>query len=108
MKEEFAFVKDVRGKGLMLGMELDRPVAPYIAKAQQMGLILINAGQYIIRMVPPLVISKQNVDDMIVILRECLKNVEHEKETAYGCGDYLYVSSLSLRRKRWEGRRRYA
>ena len=76
LKEEFAFVKDVRGKGLMLGMELDRPVAPYIAKAQQMGLILINAGQYIIRMVPPLVISKQNVDDMIVILRECLKNVE--------------------------------
>ena len=60
----------------MLGMELDRPVAPYIVKAQEKGLMLINAGQYIIRMVPPLVITRQNVDDMIAILKECLETVE--------------------------------
>lgn len=76
LKEQYDFVKDVRGAGLMLGMELDRPVAPYIVKAQEKGLMLINAGQYIIRMVPPLVITKQNVDDMIAILRECLETVE--------------------------------
>lgn len=76
LKEQYDFVKDVRGAGLMLGMEFDRPVAPYIVKAQEKGLMLINAGQYIIRMVPPLVITKQNVDDMIAILRECLETVE--------------------------------
>lgn len=76
LKEQYDFVRDVRGAGLMLGMELDRPVAPYIVKAQEKGLMLINAGQYIIRMVPPLVITKQNVDDMIAILKECLETVE--------------------------------
>lgn len=76
LKEQYDFVKDVRGAGLMLGMELDRPVAPYIVKAQEKGLMLINAGQYIIRMVPPLVITRQNVDDMIAILKDCLETVE--------------------------------
>ena len=76
LKEQYDFVRDVRGAGLMLGMELDRPVAPYIVKAQEKGLMLINAGQYIIRMVPPLVITRQNVDDMIAILKECLETVE--------------------------------
>lgn len=76
LKEQYDFVRDVRGAGLMLGMELDRPVAPYIVKAQEKGLMLINAGQYIIRMVPPLVITRQNVDDMIAILKECLETVK--------------------------------
>ena len=58
--------------GLMQGLVFDRPVADVINKALEKGLILINAGTSIIRFVPPLVISKENVDAMIEILTECL------------------------------------
>lgn len=71
--EKYDFIQCQRGKGLMRGLVLDRPVGPIIAKAIEKGLILINAGANIIRFVPPLVISKADVDTMIAILDECLK-----------------------------------
>ena len=71
-KEKYDFIIDRRGAGLMQGLEFDRPVAPYINSALDKGLMLINAGQSIIRLVPPLIITKQNVDDMIAVLDTCL------------------------------------
>lgn len=71
--EKYDFIQCQRGKGLMRGLVLDRQVGPIIAKAIEKGLILINAGANIIRFVPPLVISKADVDTMIAILDECLK-----------------------------------
>ncbi|MCD7835440.1 MAG: aspartate aminotransferase family protein [Lachnospiraceae bacterium] len=65
---EYDFITERRGVALMQGLVFDRPVAPIISKAIENGLILINAGANIIRFVPPLVITKQNVDDMIDIL----------------------------------------
>lgn len=72
LKEKYDFIIDRRGAGLMQGLEFDRPVAPYINSALDKGLMLINAGQSIIRLVPPLIIKKQNVDDMIAVLDTCL------------------------------------
>ncbi len=72
LKEKYDFIIDRRGAGLMQGLEFDRPVAPYINSALDKGLMLINAGQSIIRLVPPLIITKQNVDDMIAALDTCL------------------------------------
>lgn len=72
LKEKYDFIIDRRGAGLMQGLEFDRPVAPYINIALDKGLMLINAGQSIIRLVPPLIITKQNVDDMIAVLDICL------------------------------------
>ena len=56
----------------MQGLVFDRPVRDIIASAMDKGLILINAGANIIRFVPPLVITKENVDDMISILEQIL------------------------------------
>ena len=72
LKEKYDFIIDRRGAGLMQGLEFDIPVAPYINNALEKGLMLINAGQSIIRLVPPLIITKQNVDDMIAVLDTCL------------------------------------
>ena len=72
LKKKYDFIIDRRGAGLMQGLEFDRPVAPYINSALEKGLMLINAGQSIIRLVPPLIITKQNVDDMIAVLDTCL------------------------------------
>lgn len=57
-----------RGMGLMQGLEFNMPVGEIINKAMDKGLILINAGTNIIRFVPPLTISKKNVDEMGEIL----------------------------------------
>lgn len=63
-----------RGVGLMQGLVCKEPVGPIIQKALDEGLILINAGTNIIRFVPPLVITKEDVDKMICILKKCLEN----------------------------------
>lgn len=64
-----------RGIGLMQGLVFDKPVADVINKALEEGLVLINAGSNIIRMIPPLIITKEHVDDMISIFRKCVENV---------------------------------
>ena len=61
-----------RGAGLMQGLVFNKPVGEIISKALENGLILINAGADIIRFVPPLVITKENVDEMITILEKCI------------------------------------
>ena len=61
-----------RGIGLIQGLEFSVPVAPVISEALKSGLVLINAGTNIIRFVPPLVVSKENIDEMLVILKDCL------------------------------------
>ncbi len=75
LKDKYEFIVDRRGAGLMQGLVLDRPVADVINMALSKGLILINAGTQIIRFVPPLIITKENVDDMISILDSCLGTV---------------------------------
>ena len=75
LKDDYDFIIDRRGAGLMQGLAFDRPVSEIINKALDKGLILINAGAQIIRFVPPLIITKENVDDMIDILRSCLESV---------------------------------
>lgn len=61
-----------RGLGFLQGLEFDHPVSEIINKALEKGLVLINAGTNIIRFVPPLIVSKKNVDDMLDILKSCL------------------------------------
>lgn len=72
--EKYDFVESERGLGLMRGLVLKKPAGPVIARAIENGLILINAGSNIIRFVPPLVITRQDVDQMISILDESLQN----------------------------------
>lgn len=70
---EFSCVETRRGVGLMQGLVFDRPVGDIITEAMERGLVLINAGTNIIRFVPSLVITEENVDDMITILRESIE-----------------------------------
>lgn len=69
---EFDCVETRRGAGLLQGLVFDRPVGGIITKAMEKGLVLINAGTSIIRFVPSLVITKDHVDEMTAILRECI------------------------------------
>ena len=73
--EEFDCVETRRGIGMMQGLVFNRPVGDIIVKAIENGLILINAGTNIIRFVPSLIITKENVDEMMEILRRSMKEI---------------------------------
>ena len=58
--------------GLMQGLEMEIPVGQVAAKALEKGLIIITAGSNVVRFVPPLVIEKEHVDEMVTKLDEVL------------------------------------
>ncbi len=64
-----------RGIGLIQALEFDIPVRDIINKCREKGLILINAGEKVIRFIPPLIITEANVDEMIEILSEAVKYI---------------------------------
>ncbi len=73
--QEFPCIETRRGAGMLQGLVFDRPVGDIIVKAMDKGLVLINAGTNIIRFVPSLVITKENVDEMTAVLRACISEV---------------------------------
>ena len=70
--EKYDCIVTRRGVGLMQGLAFDKPVAAIINRALEKGLILINAGSDVIRFLPPLIITNQNVDEMISILEQSI------------------------------------
>lgn len=61
-----------RGIGLLQGLEFNEPVEPIIAKIMKEGALVISAGEKVLRFIPPLVIKKEHVDELIQILDKCL------------------------------------
>ena len=72
-------IKAHRGVGLMQGLECDMSVNGVINRAIQKGLLLINAGTNIIRFIPPLIVSKADVDSMIEIVDACFADEQCEE-----------------------------
>lgn len=72
LKAKHDCIIDVRGIGFMQGMELNKPVAPVIATAIDNGLLLVNAGSSIIRFVPSLIATKEDIDKAMEILDAAL------------------------------------
>ncbi|HRQ40945.1 MAG TPA: aspartate aminotransferase family protein [Chloroflexota bacterium] len=66
-------VTAVRGLGLLVGVELNVPAAPIIAAARERGLILIGAGENVLRFAPALVVDKVEIDTAVDILAQCLE-----------------------------------
>jgi len=65
-------IREVRGMGLMIGIEMKQKVAPYIKELQERKIIALNAGMTVIRLLPPLVISYQQIDSLVDVLSEVL------------------------------------
>jgi acetylornithine/N-succinyldiaminopimelate aminotransferase len=66
---------EVRGKGLMVGVELDIEAAPVITKGYDRGLILVNAGPNVLRLVPPLVITEAEIQQVAATIGEILSEL---------------------------------
>jgi len=67
-------VREVRGLGLMIGIELKQKVQPYLRELQKRHVLVLNAGMTVIRLLPPLVITYDQLDWLIKELTEVLKD----------------------------------
>lgn len=65
-------IKAVRGKGLMIGVELDIPATPILKKMQDRGVLSIPGGDMVIRFLPPYIIEKKHVDEAVKVLAKAL------------------------------------
>jgi acetylornithine/succinyldiaminopimelate/putrescine aminotransferase len=66
-------VQEVRGGGLFLGAVLDRPAGPVASACLDAGLVVITAGEHVLRLAPPLIASTADVDSAVEILTEALQ-----------------------------------
>src|SRR5690625_3438278 len=65
-------VKEIRQLGLMIGIECHAPAVGYITKLMEKGLVVLSAGDNVIRLLPPLTITKQEIDQAVHLLQEVL------------------------------------
>jgi len=71
---ESSKIREIRGLGLMLGIELKEKAGPYVHKLMEKGVIVLLAGATVIRLLPPLVITKEEIDTVVAALKEVLKD----------------------------------
>jgi acetylornithine/LysW-gamma-L-lysine aminotransferase len=79
LQEKHKIVKEVRGLGLMLGIELRYDVYNVILKAASKGILVLDAGRTVVRLLPPLVINRQQIDRAITVLDQVLEEEENER-----------------------------
>ncbi len=65
-------IREIRGLGLMIGVELKEKAGPYVQALMDKGVIVLLAGATVIRLLPPLVISKEQIDRVVQSLKEVL------------------------------------
>ncbi|WP_088536834.1 acetylornithine transaminase [Geobacter sp. DSM 9736] len=76
LKRKFPVITEVRGIGLMIGLELSIPAGDIVKKGLDRGLLLNVAQDRVLRFVPPLVVTKQEIDEMIGILAGILEETK--------------------------------
>ena len=69
-------VRDVRGAGLIWGIELDRPAAPVVEAALKLGLLINRTADTVIRLLPPFIISGNEIGEGVALLDEAVGSVK--------------------------------
>ncbi len=75
LMRHFSFIKEIRGYGLMIGMELDMPGKQFVLDGMEEGLLLNCTHETVLRFLPPYVISEPEVDRAVRVLRKLFKKV---------------------------------
>lgn len=73
LADRSSLIKEIRGLGLMKGIELSVAAAPYIKALQESGIIVIPSGTNVIRLLPPLVLQKEHIDNFAMSFIKVLK-----------------------------------
>lgn len=70
----YAQVRELRGRGLMRGLQLNGPAAPVRTAAHEVGLLVTTAGDDVVRLVPPLILERRHVDEAVEKLGQALRS----------------------------------
>jgi predicted acetylornithine/succinylornithine family transaminase/N-acetyl-ornithine/N-acetyl-lysine deacetylase len=70
---QLPIVREIRGRGLMIGIELKQRVQPYLEALCERGVLALPAGPNVLRLLPPLVITEEQIERMLVVLAEVLR-----------------------------------
>ena len=73
-KIQSTHIRQVRGKGLMIGVELDLPITPILKKLQDNGILAIPGGEMVLRFLPPFIIEKKHIDETVRVFEKALSN----------------------------------
>lgn len=73
LKDKYNIIREVRGLGLMIGIEMRFDVLDIILQSQKRGVILLDAGRNILRLLPPLVIKQKQLDRVVQVLDQILR-----------------------------------
>ena len=79
LAEKYRIVREVRGRGLMIGMELRFDVLNIIMGALERGVLVLDAGRTVVRMLPPLVIDRGQIDTAVSVLDQILEAEQVER-----------------------------
>jgi len=74
----FAMIRQVRGQGLLIGAELNVQAAPLVAAAREMGLLILMAGPNVLRFLPPLNVTAEEIDEALMMVTNVLANTPEE------------------------------
>jgi predicted acetylornithine/succinylornithine family transaminase len=72
LKAKHSFIQAVRGKGLLIGIQLTRPAAPIVVACREAGLLILTAGDAVLRLAPPLIVDEGTCDRALGILDSAL------------------------------------
>ncbi|KAI9737289.1 MAG: acetylornithine aminotransferase [Claussenomyces sp. TS43310] len=78
------FITEIRGRGLLLGLQMSQDPAPIVTAARERGLLVITAGTNTLRFVPPLTITEEQIEEGMTILEEAIKVVATPGEEPQG------------------------
>jgi acetylornithine/LysW-gamma-L-lysine aminotransferase len=81
LQSRHKIIREVRGLGLMLGVEFRFDVLNIILKAMDKGVLILDAGKNVLRFLPPLVIEKQQIDKVVSVLDAVLEEEENERSS---------------------------
>jgi acetylornithine/LysW-gamma-L-lysine aminotransferase len=81
LQSRHKIIREVRGLGLMLGVEFRFDVLNIILKAMDKGVLILDAGRNVLRFLPPLVIEKEQIDKVVSVLDAVLEEEENERSS---------------------------
>lgn len=72
-----SLIREIRGVGLMIGVEMSMKVAPLIKQLAEQGILCISSGENVLRLLPPLIIEKSHIDEFMAVLTQALREMKN-------------------------------
>ena len=78
LKDKYNVIKGIQGMGLMLGISFNMEPKEFVAKCFDKGLLLVGAGHNVVRLVPPLNVTMEELDAALKIMEEALEELDNQ------------------------------